>query len=238
MKISYKIHITSLIFYTILILSGYINYLFNYLIIILIHELGHIITLKLLKININSITIYPFGGIINTDVTYNLESNKLLLISISGILFQIICLVIFNGYTSDIFIELNLNLIIFNLLPIYPSDGSKIMTSILERFISYRRVLIISNITSFIILFLLFIYSKNILIFILLYVMNIKIVMLFNYIYNKFILERYLYKRKYKKDVYIKNINHIKKCRNNFIKCDNIYMEEGRYLNRKFGEIY
>ncbi len=238
MKSIFKIHITSLLFYIILILSGYINYLYFYLIIISIHELGHIITIKLLKIKINSITIYPFGGIIKTNINYNINSNKYLLISISGILAQIILFIIFNDLGNQTFWYLNLNIIIFNLIPIYPSDGNKILTSILERFISYKNTLVITNVISVISLFLLFIYSKNIFIFIILYFMNVKVILLFNYIFNKFILERYLYKNKYKKNNYVTSEKEFKKCRNNRIKYDNIYIEEEKYLNSKFGEIY
>lgn len=238
MKSICKIHMTSLMFYMILILSGYINYLYFYLIIIFIHELGHIITIKLLKIKINSITIYPFGGVIDTNINYNINSNKYFLISISGVIAQILLFVVFNNYANTSFLHLNLNIIIFNLIPVYPSDGNKVLTSILERFISYKNVLVITNIISIISLFLLFIYSKNIFIFVILYYMNIKVILLFNYIFNKFILERYLYKNKYKKNNYVTSEKEFKKCRNNRIKYDNIYIEEEKYLNSKFGEIY
>lgn len=237
MKTTFKFHITSLVFYLILILSGYINYLFFYIVVVFTHELGHIITIKLLKLNINKITIYPFGGVIETNINYNINSSKYFLISISGILFQLILLLLFNN-PNKVFYSLNLNIMIFNLIPIYPSDGNKVLMSFLERIVPYKKSLIVSNAISILSLLILFIISKNIFIFIILYYTNIKAIMLLNYIFNKFILERYLYKTDYKKNNYVESEKHFKKCRKNFIKHDNIYIEEDEYLKAKFEKIY
>lgn len=239
MKSFCKIHFTTYIFYLILIFSGYINYLFYYLIIIIAHELGHVVTIKLLHLNITSFTIYPFGGVINTNINYNINSNKLFLISISGIFFQSILFLILKSIDNyEVFKTLNISIIVFNLLPIIPSDGSKIFISFVERFISYKNTIIISNILSIIFLFIVFILSKNIFLFVLLYFINMKTIMLFHYIINKFKLERYLHSYKYKKDIFIDNENAMKKCRNNHIKYGNIYVEEGRYFENKFGKMY
>jgi stage IV sporulation protein FB len=98
MKITFNI--SFYIFVSILILSGYINYLVSYLIIMFIHELGHITIIKLLKYKITSIYIIPGGGIINTNINLNIKSFHLFLISISGILFQIPLLLINNNICS------------------------------------------------------------------------------------------------------------------------------------------
>lgn len=241
MKNIFKIHFTTYIFYFLLILSGYLNYLIIYLIIIASHELGHIIMIKIFNLSIESITIYPFGGVIKTNIKYNLNSNKLFLISISGIVFQIFLFLIIkdtNTYTYNIFKTLNLSLILFNLLPIIPSDGSKIIVSTLERIISYKNTLLVSNILSIICLVILFIVSKNIFIFVILYYLNINYFYNLKYIFNKFILERYLYKLKYKRNKYIKDVKYAHKCRNNHILCDNIYIEESLYYQQKFERFY
>lgn len=241
MKNIFKIHFTTYIFYIILILSGYINYLLIYLLIIITHEMGHIIMIHLLKYKLESITIYPFGGNIKTNINYNINSNKLFLISISGVLFQMLLFIIIKANTNymyQIFKTLNISLILFNLIPIYPSDGNKIIVSILERIIGYKKTLYITNIISILSLFILFYISKNIFIFVILYYLNINNFMLIKYIFNKFLLERYLYKIKYKKIKYVKNENNIYKCRNNYILCDNIYIEEEKYFKYKFEQTH
>lgn len=240
MKSIFKIHFSSYLLYLLLILSGYINYLILYLIIISIHELGHIIMIKLLNYQIKSIEIYPFGGIIRTNINYNINSNKLFLISIAGIIMQLTLFMIPSEYINnyEVFLTLNSSLIIFNLLPIKPSDGSKILESILERFLNYHHMQIISIIISIISLFLLFLATKNIIIFVILYILNIQIILNIKYIINKFKLERYLYPIKYTKTIYVKDENSLYKCRNNRIKWYNKYIEESDYFQRKFCQYY
>ena len=197
MKITFNI--SFLIYSIILILSGYINYLIIYLLIMFVHELGHIIVIKLLKYKINKIIILPFGGIIETNINLNIKSIHLFLISISGILMQLLLFLIIKNnytYTYQIFYNLNLSLIIYNLLPIIPNDGSKILLSINESIFKYRITNIISIIISFIFIYIFYIKTQNTVIFIVLFIINIKNILNYKYIYNKFLLERYLYKHK------------------------------------------
>lgn len=236
MKISFSF--LTLLLYLLLILSGYINYLVIFLFIMFIHELGHIVMIKLLRYKINSITILPTGGIIDTNINLNIKSNHLFLISISGILFQIILEIIIpssSSYNYIIFNKINISLVIFNLIPINPLDGYKIFISMVERFLKYKYVIYLSYITSFIFIFILFFYSKNIIIFVFLYILNVKNVLYINYLYNKFLLERHLYSYVYKKDKYVSDLFNIYKNRNNYIKKEYEYIEEYIALNNYFG---
>ena len=52
------------------------------LIIIILHETGHIIFLKYFQVPITKLTIYPFGGLIKTNKLINFSPLKELLISI------------------------------------------------------------------------------------------------------------------------------------------------------------
>ena len=239
MKITFNI--SFLIYSIILILSGYINYLIIYLLIMFVHELGHIIVIKLLKYKINKIIILPFGGIIETNINLNIKSTHLFLISISGILMQLLLFLIIKNnytYTYQIFYNLNLSLIIYNLLPIIPNDGSKILLSINESIFKYRITNIISIIISFIFIYIFYIKTQNTVIFIVLFIINIKNILNYKYIYNKFLLERYLYKHKYKTNKYIKNIKDIYKCSNNYIIYDKIIHEEEIVLEKLFMSTY
>ena len=64
-------------------------------IIIILHESGHIIFLKYFQVPITKLTIYPFGGLIKTNKLINFSPLKELLISIGGILNQLILYLIF-----------------------------------------------------------------------------------------------------------------------------------------------
>lgn len=192
--------------------------------------------IKILGYKIKKITIYATGGVIENNIDINIRSYKLFLISIAGIMMQMILFILPVSYVlnSNIFIEINLSLIIFNLIPIYPLDGYKILLSCIEYFGPYRYIIKISYIVSFIMLFILFIISKNIIVFISLYILNIKFILELPFLMEKFLLERYLYNISYKKKVHIINYKNMYKCRNNYIKCDNIDIEEKRYLSQKY----
>lgn len=241
MKITFKIPIITYIFYILLILSGYINYLIILIVIMCFHELGHIITIKLLKYNIKEIIILPIGGIIKTDLLLNTKSIKLFLISISGVIFQILLfLLVRNTNTNNynIFYNLNLSLIILNLIPIYPLDGYNVAKSIIENILKYKLSIKICNLISLLLILVLYIYTKNIIIFVVYYIINIKNILMTNYIYNKFILERYLYPKQYKKFKIIDNISNLYKNKKNLIKIDRKLINEDDYYKVNYSKYY
>ena len=211
MKSIFKINIFTYIFLILSMLSGYGREMLIVYFILIVHELGHYILFKYYNINVNKITLYPYGGMIDNNMLINTNSKKVLIISLGGIFIQIVLYLIiyllfkigfieYNFY--KMFVSYNLYIILFNLIPIYPLDGFKILNSVLELVLSFKLSLKISIIFNFvfIILFFLYLYIFNInnyviVIFLLCnlinYIKNIK------YIINKFYLERMIYDIKY-----------------------------------------
>ena len=226
-----KVHYITYLIVLITLLCGYFNYFFIISLILIIHDLGHIIILKKFKIKIYDINIFPFGSIINTKINYNLNSNILLLISIAGIIMQLFLYLILyflfslnfiSTLSYNIFLTYNKLIIIFNIIPIIPLDGSKILLSVLERILSYKKALIISSILSLISI-IIFIYFNEktinlIIICIFLLSKTYEEILNHNYIFNRFLLERYLITNQNKK---IKNITSIK----------NIYKNNYNFIN-------
>lgn len=240
MKKIFKLDLSFLMFILLICLCGYLNYAIIFIIIIIAHELGHIIMIKICGYKITSINIYPLGGIIKTNININIPSIKLFFISISGILMQIILYILIpesiNNY--HVFKLLNTTLIIYNLLPIFPLDGYKIYLSLLESFLSYSYIIKLFYFLSFLNIFILFYYTKSIITFIYLYYLNIFYLLNYKYYMHKFFLERYLYNIKYRKVKYVRCLNNIFKTRYNYIKCDNIYIEEKDVLSKIFTQFY
>lgn len=220
------------------LICGYFNYFLIISFILLMHDIGHLIMMKLFKVEIMSIEILPFGSIINTSIKYNLNSNKLFLIASSGIFMQLILYIMFNwlfeiniinNISYNIFLIYNKYIILFNLLPIIPLDGSKMLTSLLERFIPYKYTIIIGYILSLIFI-ILFIFSGTIslniiLISLFLFMKTYEEVILHNYIFMKFLIERYLMNINNKK---IKRINSFKK----------VYKNKYNIINGKRESVY
>lgn len=246
MKNIFKINTFTYLFFLLSILSGYYKNILTIYFILIIHELGHYIIMKLYKINVYSITIYPYGGMIKSNILINTNSIKLLLISLGGIIFQILFMIILfllynlnviNINIYKLFIENNIYIILFNLLPIYPLDGFKILSSILELLFSYKksiRIIFIINIIN-IILFFYYLYINkitNYLIIIFLLINLINYIKELKHIINKFYLERYLYDIKYNGLISINNLNQMYKNKYNYING----IKEKDYLSYKFAK--
>ena len=210
------------------ILTGYIKYFVLIMFIIFIHELGHILVSKLFKWKIDKIIILPFGGLIifNEKIDTNLYEE--FLITLSGPLLQLVITLLINNPLLN---NISYSLLIFNLLPIKPLDGSKLLNIVLNKFIcfriSYYLVLIIS------IIFIIKIFKFNLIIILVLICLIKEIIKSFKeykYIYNKFILEKYLYKIKYKKMRKINNINSLYRNTYHLILNNNKYYLEEDYI--------
>lgn len=211
MKSIFKINIFTYIFLILSMLSGYGREMLIVYFILIVHELGHYILFKYYNINVNKITLYPYGGMIDNNMLINTNSKKVLIISFGGIFIQIILYLIiyllfkvgfidYNFY--KMFVSYNLYIILFNLIPIYPLDGFKILNSVLELVLSFKLSLKISIIFNFvfIILFFLYLYIFNInnyVIVIFLLCNLINYIKSIKYIINKFYLERMIYDIKY-----------------------------------------
>jgi len=188
-KFHYTYYIISLSF---LITGQFLN-LIIFTSLIIVHEFGHYMACIFTKVNVKKIIIYPYGGITKIDDIIDIDFSKELLISISGIVFQsVYFLVIYllyknyliRDYTYNIFCNYHYSMLIFNLIPIYPLDGSKILNIIINKLFNFKLsniLLIIISIINMVVMS--FIYNLN-----------------YSYIMIIGVLVNYLYS-------YIKNIN-------------------------------
>ena len=247
MKIEF--HYTYILIALGFILTGYFHNLIVFTSIIIIHELGHYTLAIICKMNVEKIIIYPYGGIVKMNNLINTSINKDLLVAISGIIFQtfyyLIIILLYNKgivreYIFNLFKIYNTNIIIFNLLPIHPLDGSKILNLILSKFLPFNitnKLNIIISIITLIIVICINYYNFNyttILIIGIILDNLIKYHQQLKYIFNKFLLERYLYNITYPKTKKINKINHMYKEKYHILKENNTYITEKQALSHKF----
>ena len=211
------------------LITGQIKELLGLFIILLSHEFGHYFISKIFKWKIDKIYLYPFGGLIKYNEIIDKPFKEEFLIAISGILNQLLVYLIFfllyknniiNNYFFNILKNYNYSILFFNLIPIIPLDGSKILNIILNKIFSFRRSYILLNIIS-VLLLIIFIFKSNggLLIVILFLIYKIYLnVKERNLIFNRFILEKYLYKDDYKKICFIKEIKDMKRNKKNIKK--------------------
>ncbi len=247
-----KIKINNFTYFFILIclLCGYIKNIFIIFLICFIHELGHVFMARILHYKIISIEILPFGGFTTIDQKINSSINKDLMIAMGGILSQVLCLLIvylfksnFNIITYNLIVEYNFILIIFNLIPIVPLDGSKIVHLLLERFFPYKKAYWLNyyiSITSLVLFFILN-YLYNLDNYFIITFLIYKLVMYYkNYpiLENRFLLERYIYDIEYNRiNNQTKSIKDLQKSVYHYFKDNNRYVSEkekiGEYFMRK-----
>lgn len=247
MKIEF--HYTYIIIALGFILTGYFHNLIIFTSIILIHELGHYTIAKLNKLKVEKIIIYPYGGLVKMNNLINTSINKELTVAISGILFQtiyyIIIVILYNQgiireYIFNLFNMYNNSILIFNILPIHPLDGSKILNLLLSKILPFNltnKLNIIISIITLIIMIYVNYYDFNyttILIIGIILDNIIKYQKQLKYIFNKFLLERYIYNITYNKTKKINKINHMYKEKYHILKENNTYITEKQALSHKF----
>ena len=195
LKISIPFYITFLIFMSI----GKFKLFITLTLFTLFHEFGHIIMGLIFKYKIEKIIILPLGclTIFNKRINDNIFKN--LLLTIMGPIFQII---LFLFIKDEVYIKYNLIILIFNLLPIYPLDGSKILLNIIYLIMPFINANKFSLLISIIFLVLLVLFRPTSLIiyfiFVVYIIQIIKEYKINSSLFNKFLLERYLYDIKYK----------------------------------------
>ena len=158
-RIDLKIFIFLIIFYFTKQIEIYAMIMF----FALIHELGHLIAGLLMGMKPEKIELMPFGVSISFKIKveeYNKKikkGNKLeikkILVALAGPLTNFIIIVITTNINLDIFKSLmiiytNFLIMIFNLLPIYPLDGGRILKGILHINFGLRTSEIYTNIIS------------------------------------------------------------------------------------------
>ena len=247
MKIEF--HYTYIIIALSFIITGYFSNLIVFTSIIIIHELGHYITAKLHSIEVNKIIIYPYGGLTQINSPINTKISIDLKIAISGIVFQLIYyFIIYILYKKNIireyifeeFTTYNFSILFFNILPIHPLDGSKILNLFLSKMLPYKLTLklnIVVSLTTLIIIFYINYYQFNYTTILIITIILDNIVKYYkeiNYIFNKFLLERYLNKKIYKKNKTISKIENMYKEKYHLIKNKNHYITEKQALKDRF----
>lgn len=151
-----NIHESTYILLLISLLCGYFKPIIFLILIIIIHELGHVLTTIILGYRIKRVTIYPFGGLTIIDKPLNASIKKDFLIAISGILMQ---LLLYLFIKNELIKGYNTTIILFNLLPLIPLDGSHILFDIISSFFSYYKTIYIYHLISLICLIAFLIYQ-------------------------------------------------------------------------------
>ena len=247
MKIEF--HYTYILIALGFVLTGYFPNLIIFTSIIIIHELGHYIVAKFNKLNVEKITIYPYGGLVKMNNLINTSINKELFVAISGILFQIVYYLLITylyktglirDYIFNLFTMYNRSILVFNILPIHPLDGAKVLNLLLSKILPFNianKINLIISVITLVTIILINYLEFNYTTFLILGIIIDNIIKNYQqlkYVFNKFLLERHIYNITYQKRKKINKISHMYKEKYHTIKENNTYITEKQALSHKF----
>lgn len=173
----------------------------------IIHELGHLLAGLILGMEPEKFEVMPFGVSISFKILtedYNLKvkkGNRLelkkIFVAFAGPITNIIMILITKCLAIDFVKSLlicyaNLLIMLFNLLPIYPLDGGRILKSILYIFIGKRKAEKYTNLISKIVVYLITAISSVLII----YLKNIAIFLMVVFLWYLIIVEEIKYNKK------------------------------------------
>jgi stage IV sporulation protein FB len=202
-----KIDLKIFLFLLIFVITRQIKIYAILMLFALIHELGHLVTGLILGLKIEEISVVPVGFSIRFKTESkdynkkikkaNLLSLKKMVIAIAGPITNLIIIGIVAIYYKltqmttilklpiDLVIYSNILIFIFNLLPLYPLDGGRILKELVHIFAGlYKSYTITNNIANIVIIILTVISSISILIY-----KNIAILIIIAYLWGLVIIE-------------------------------------------------
>lgn len=138
--IKFRLNLVFILFLLLYIANGSIIETIIYLITIIVHELSHVIACIKLNIKVKEISLFPFGGVAKLGNFIADNPYKEILISLVGPLANVIiavCLLLLSKIIKQnnyIHFGLMLNIYIgfFNLIPILPLDGGRVLRAIIS----------------------------------------------------------------------------------------------------------
>jgi len=122
--------------------------LFFLMIIIFVHEMGHATLAHFFSWRLKSIMLLPFGGVAEVDEHGNRSLREECIVVLAGPIqhlwlqgaaFLLYATGFMNVGDYQLFTFYNVSILLFNLLPVWPLDGGKLLFIIFSKYWSYQK---------------------------------------------------------------------------------------------------
>lgn len=150
---SYRLHPLFIALMVLSVWTGYFAELITLFGIVIIHELGHVAAAKHYGWSVSSVQLLPIGGVAVVDDDGAATSGQEIVVALAGPLQNALMIGaalllhkagIWGSEWTDYWVKANVWIGLFNLLPLMPLDGGRIMQALLSRYTAYYRALSVS----------------------------------------------------------------------------------------------
>jgi stage IV sporulation protein FB len=133
------------------VLTGHFLELLALFAIVFVHEMGHVFAARMYGIKVISVQMLPFGGVAVMEDAGDITAGREIVIALAGPLQNVLLIGaslllhvagMWDGPFLNYFIQSNLLIALFNLLPILPLDGGKISQALCSLAMPYYATLI------------------------------------------------------------------------------------------------
>lgn len=138
------------------------SYYVAFLLFSILHEIGHYLVALYFSFEIEKIMILPFGAfLLLRDLGKHYVYEEIWML-FCGPFVNMICFILFVFFKEPLLAKINIYILMFNLLPIYPLDGSKLLLLFLSYLIDYQKCMQIQIKVSLMFICILWIMTKQI----------------------------------------------------------------------------
>ncbi len=148
--IKFSIHPFFFLVFFLALFHGFLYEVLLLFVIVLIHELGHACTARSFGWRVRKVALLPFGGVAEVEEHGNRPLKEEFLMLAAGPLMNVI-MIGFGWFALQVglwqenfaylFLEYNLIIVLFNLLPIWPLDGGKLLQLAFSLFIPFKKAI-------------------------------------------------------------------------------------------------
>lgn len=149
--IVFRLHPLFVLMLILSVFAGYFVEMITLFAIVLIHELGHVAAARSFGWHVRMVQLLPFGGVAEVDGPGAVPAREELLVALAGPLQNIWMIVLSMIMTGlgigapewwSYFAEANWIIALFNLMPVLPLDGGKVLLAAVSYVMSYHRALV------------------------------------------------------------------------------------------------